>query len=157
MGVDPGTARIGWAIVEKEKNPQLISYGCITTPKDKPAAQRLLLVYQAMQQLFTKHKPGCVAVEDLFFAKNAKTAITVAQARGVILLAAAKAHIPVTAYSPPAIKRAVSGYGNADKKQVQKMVQATLKLPTIPQPDDAADAIAVALTHCFTKRFQEKK
>jgi len=154
FGIDPGTARVGWAIVEKQKgNPHLRSYGCITTPKEESVEKRLLQIFTEITELIKKSKPDVITIEDLFFTKNAKTAITVAQARGVLLLAAAQKRIPIASYSPLAIKRAVVGYGKAEKQQVQKMVQQILKLSEIPQPDDAADAVAIALTHCFTKKF----
>lgn len=154
LGIDPGTARAGWAFVEKSGvNPTLLSYGCFETSKNKSIEIRLLLLYTKMQKIIAENKPDVLAIEDLFYTTNAKTVITVAQARGVILLAASQKKILTFSYSPLAIKLAVAGYGKAEKRQVQQMVKNILKLDSIPRPDDAADAVAVALTHMFTKRF----
>lgn len=156
LGIDPGTARAGWAVITKEKGVVgLVAYGCITTVTTQSVETRLLHLYQEMQTLFDDYNPDAVAVEDLFYTTNAKTVIAVAQARGVILLAAAQKNVSVVSYSPLAVKLAVAGYGKAEKVQVQKMVMATLKLAKIPQPDDAADAVAVGLTHCFMERMKK--
>ncbi len=156
LGIDPGTARAGWAIIAKENGiTNLIAYGCITTSPTQSVEGRLLSLYKDIQKILVTYAPDIVVVEDLFFATNAKTAIVVAQARGVLLLAAADHHLSVVSYSPPAIKLAVAGYGKAEKIQVQKMVMHTLKLTELPQPDDAADAVAVALTHSFTERMKK--
>lgn len=153
FGVDPGTARVGWAVLEKEK--QLIrarAYGCITT-RVEPPGTRLATIYRSIRELLRKHKPDCFVIEDLFFAVNAKTAIPVGEARGVILLAATQENIPIASYSPLVVKQTISGDGRADKKQMQRMVQLLLKLKTVPKPDDTADALAIAMTHAYTKRF----
>lgn len=157
MGIDPGTARAGWAIVDTNGS-QLVtqSYGCITTtPTDTPA-KRLLEIYETLQSLLRTYRPDCLAIEDLFYATNAKTVIPVGEARGVAMLAAAYYGIPVVSYTPLAIKRAVCGDGAADKKQVQRMVMRLLKLAQIPKPDDAADALATALTHAYSYKLKGK-
>ena len=154
LGIDPGTNRLGWAIVDGNHISQkLIDYGCLETPKDLSPAQRLLDLHDGLVDIINIHKPSISAVEELFFFKNAKTVIRVAEARGVIVLTAKKQGLKVYDYTPLQIKQAVTGYGRADKKQVQQMVKTILKLPKIPRPDDAADAIAVSLTHCFTHRY----
>ncbi|MBI4062492.1 crossover junction endodeoxyribonuclease RuvC [Candidatus Gottesmanbacteria bacterium] len=153
LGIDPGTARLGWAVVEKNKSTIAARvYGCITTQPKTPAF-RLAIIYRALQTLIKIHKPDALAIEELFFAKNVKTALSVSEARGVVLLAAAQANIPITSYTPLVIKQTITGNGQAQKEQMQKMVQILLKLKNIPKPDDTADALAVALTHAFTKNF----
>lgn len=146
LGIDPGTATLGYGIIEAQKSKlTVISYGCTTTPKDFPSPTRLKLLYDAVANLIKKHKPRIVAVEELFFFKNAKTVITVAQARGVALLAAENQNVKVCEFTPLQVKQAVSGYGKAEKQQVQKMVKVLLGLKEIPKPDDAADALAIAI------------
>lgn len=149
LGIDPGTATVGYGLIE-ESDGQLavITYGAIVTrPKDGDTARRLQLIYQQLNELIATYKPDVAAVEELFFGRNITTAISVGQARGVLLLALANAGIPIAEYSPPKIKESVSGYGNASKQQVQFMVQNILDLEEVPKPDDAADGLAVALTH----------
>lgn len=149
LGIDPGTATVGYGLIE-ENDGQLavITYGAIVTrPKDGDTARRLQLIYQQLNELIATYKPDVAAVEELFFGRNITTAISVGQARGVLLLALANAGIPIAEYSPPKIKESVSGYGNASKQQVQFMVQNILDLEEVPKPDDAADGLAVALTH----------
>lgn len=155
LGIDPGLARTGWGLVKK-KNSQVkaVDYGCLTTKKETVEEKRLLSLHREVKVLLTKHKPEVLALEKLFFTTNAKTAFSVGQARGVIVLAAAEAKIPVFSYPPLQVKLAITGYGKAEKIQVQKMIKSILKLPEIPKPDDTADALAVALTHCFTKRLR---
>lgn len=157
LGVDPGTARVGWGLVE-EKGSRLsaLQYGCITTEKNDSPEHRLSLVYHACLALLNKTKPDCMSVEALFFATNAKTAIAVGQARGVILLAASEKHIPVFSYSPVAVKKAVCGSGSAPKEQVSKMITKLLRLQEIPKPDDTADALAIAATHAFSYKLKAK-
>jgi len=147
LGIDPGTAIIGFGLIEKDKNQKLkaINYGCIKTPNTLSTAERLKILSQELTALIKKHKPDAVAVEDIFFFKNLKTAIKVSQARGVILLTIANADTPVYEYTPLQIKQAVACYGRAEKAQVQQMVKALLNLAEIPKPDDAADALAVAI------------
>lgn len=154
-GVDPGTARIGWAILNTNPKPTAMSYGCITTSKTMSDAQRLLHVYNEISSVFTSTDIDALAIEALYFASNAKTAIPVGQSRGVILLAAAKHDIPVNSYSPPEIKQAVCGHGHAPKPQVQRMVKTLLHLKAIPKPDDTADALAIALTHAYSYKMKQ--
>ncbi len=149
LGIDPGTATVGYGLIE-ETDGQLtvITYGAIVTrPKDGDTARRLQIIYDQLNELIAAYRPDAAAVEELFFGRNITTAISVGQARGVLLLALANAGIPVAEYSPPKIKESVSGYGNASKQQVQFMVQSMLDLEEMPRPDDAADGLAVALTH----------
>lgn len=155
FGVDPGTARVGWAVVEtKGYQPTAIAYGCITTLPSEPIAQRLSTIFRLLTSQLERYQPDCVSVEELFFATNAKTAIAVGEARGVILLAAAQQSLPVISYTPLAVKRTICGSGQADKTQVQKMVTRMLHLTKIPQPDDAADALAIALTHAYSYKLK---
>lgn len=146
LGIDPGTALIGYGLIEyKNKKAILKEYGCFTTsPKDK-TAQRLKVLSDDLTKFIKKHRPAVMAVEDLFFFKNLKTAIKVSQARGVILLAGAQAKMPIYEFTPLQVKQAITGYGRAEKQQVQKMVKAILNLEEIPKPDDAADALAIAI------------
>lgn len=152
LGIDPGIAKVGWGVVESEDRNSVfsIAYDCFETKKQKSEENRLLLIYEEIARLIKKYKPDAVAVEKLFFTKNEKTAFTVGQARGVIVLSAVQKKLPVFSYTPLQVKLAIVGYGKAEKSQIQKMVQVMLKLPQIPKPDDTADALAVALTHCFT-------
>ena len=148
LGIDPGTGRMGWAILDREKGKEsLMAYGCFETRKHNPLPETLGLIYEEIERLVKKYKPDEAAVEDLFFATNAKTAMAVGQARGAVLVALTNNKIPVYSYTPLQIKSGVTGYGQADKQQVQKMVKVILKLKEVPKPDDAADAVAVALTH----------
>lgn len=154
LGVDPGTAIVGYGIIKKEgSNLEFLDYGCIRTEMDFSTAERLHFVKRDFQKIIKKYKPEQIGVEDLFFFKNLKTAIKVSQARGVILCTAAENKIPVFEYTPLQVKQAVSGYGRAEKKQVQKMVQLILKLKEIPKPDDAADALAVAICCAHTMKI----
>jgi crossover junction endodeoxyribonuclease RuvC len=145
IGIDPGTAIIGYGVINSGRKLELIDYGCIKTSTDLSTAERLVKLHKELEALIKKHKPDVVAVEDIFFFKNLKTAIKVSQARGVILLTIAQNKIPVAEYTPLQIKQAVACYGRAEKVQVQKMVQVLLNLKEIPKPDDAADALAVAI------------
>lgn len=147
LGIDPGIARMGWSIVERNGvHLQAIAYGCFETKTEESVQERLLKIHSFLTQLITKQKPERVAVEELFFNTNAKTAFVVGQARGVVLLAAAEFALPVNIYTPLQVKIAMTGYGRAEKKQIGQMVKILLKLPTIPTPDDTTDAIAVGLT-----------
>lgn len=147
LGIDPGTAITGYGVIDKQgRNSTYVAHGCITTHKDIPKEKRLLSLEKQLIMVFKEYKPDVVAVESLFFFKNLKTAMPVSEARGVILLTIGRYKTPLYEFSPPQVKMAVVGYGNAEKKQVQKMVQLHLKLESIPGPDDAADALAVALT-----------
>jgi crossover junction endodeoxyribonuclease RuvC len=151
LGIDPGTGRMGWAIVEGNRAKQaLVACGCEDTPKTMTQAERLDNLWEKIASLIEEYQPDCGAVEDLFFFKNAKTVIRVAESRGVVVAGITHQHLPVFDYSPLMIKKAITGYGKAEKVQVQMMVKTILKLPAVPKPDDAADAVAVALTHLFT-------
>jgi len=146
LGIDPGTALIGFGLIKNSKQKvEMIEYGCIKTEPKYSTAERLGHLDQQLEELIKKHRPDKMAVEDIFFFKNQKTAVKVSQARGVILRRAAQMNIPVIEYTPLQVKQAVTSYGRADKKQVQEMVKALLKLEKIPKPDDAADALAIAI------------
>lgn len=155
LGIDPGTATTGYGLVRLHRDGSLeaVDFGVILTPKDTPASDRLVTLYKQLKKLLKKHHPDTAAVEKLFFQRNISTAIGVGQARGVILLALAQAGLEVSEYTPNEIKQAVAGYGSADKRQVQEMVRVLLMLPEIPKPDDAADALAIAITHLNTNRY----
>jgi len=155
LGIDPGTATTGYGLVRLEPDGSLLAvkYGAITTPKNTPASQRLMMLYNQLQDLLNQYKPDTTAVEKLFFQRNVTTAIAVGQARGVILLALSQAGVDIFEYTPNEIKQAVAGYGSAGKRQVQEMVRVLLALDDIPRPDDAADALAVAITHLNTNRY----
>lgn len=157
LGIDPGVARLGWGVVfKKDGRFKAQAYGCLTTRKQLSAEKRLESLYKDLKSLITRHKPDVLAVEDLFFAANAKTALQVGQARGVVLLTAALKGLPVASYSPLKVKMAIVGYGRAEKDQVQKMVVSILKLERKPRLDDTADALAVALTHLFLEKFEKR-
>jgi len=146
LGIDPGTATTGFGMIEKNQNNlKLIKYGVITTPANTALGSRLLTIYKKINQLIKRHNPNLIACEQIFFFKNAKTAIAVGHARGVILLCASLNKIPVFGATPLQIKQAVSCYGRASKEQVQKMVKLLLKMEELPKPDDAADALACAI------------
>ncbi|MCL6581422.1 MAG: crossover junction endodeoxyribonuclease RuvC [Firmicutes bacterium] len=146
LGVDPGTAAVGYGLVrERSGRLETPGYGVVRTPKDLPAAERLLVIHREISSILARHDPDAVAVEELYFNRNVSTALQVGQARGVVLLAAATAGKPVFEYAPPAVKQAVTGYGGADKGQVQAMVRMLLGLGEPPRPDDAADALSVAI------------
>ncbi len=157
MGIDPGTAATGYGVIEEDNGrTSIVTYGCIRTTKKDTPQKRLSIIHDEMKKLFRRFKPDQVAVEKLFFGANTKTAMAVGQARGVVLLAASKAGVEIAEYTPLQVKMALTGYGRADKNQVQQMVKRLLKLKTIPKPDDAADAIAVALTHMSFESFNSK-
>lgn len=157
IGIDPGTATTGYGIVEENgKNElQVVEFGIVSTAAGLPAEMRLLEINQKINEIILLHRPDCGAVEKLFFQRNVTTAIAVGQARGVILLALAQTGLPVNEYTPNEVKQAVTGYGSADKKQVQEMVRTLLNLKDIPKPDDAADALAIAICHIHTCGFQK--
>jgi crossover junction endodeoxyribonuclease RuvC len=152
LGIDPGTAIMGWGIVEEdgEGGLRLVDYGALTTSKDLPLARRLQILYSGLTKLIAAFQPDTAAVEELFFSKNVTTAMAVSHARGVALLALANADVPVHEYRPMAVKQAITGYGHAEKAQIQEMVRLQLGLETIPKPDDAADALAIAICHAYT-------
>ena len=148
LGIDPGTAITGYGVVsDATGGPQARAYGVIRTPAHQALSQRLVTIYNELNALLDAHRPDAVAVEEVFFSKNARTALSVGHARGVVLLAAARRQIPLFHYKPTQVKQAVTGYGGADKRQIQEMMKMLLGLEDIPRPDDAADALAIALCH----------
>lgn len=148
LGIDPGTGILGFGIVEANKGKvQLVDGGVIRTPVKEDDALRLQTIYEELTDIIVETKPRIMSVEKLFFARNVTTAMTVAQARGVVLLCGKQASMEIFEYTPMQIKQAITGYGKADKKQMQEMVRVLLGLAEIPKPDDAADAIAAAITH----------
>ncbi len=156
IGIDPGTATTGYGLVREERDGTLtaIAYGVVTTPAGVAMPKRLVQLFEELTQIIALHRPESGAVEKLFFQKNVKTAITVAQGRGVALLALAQAGMDVGEYTPLEVKSSVVGYGNADKAQVQQMVRVLLALESIPKPDDAADALAIAICHLHNLKAQ---
>jgi len=151
LGIDPGTAIMGWGIVDESGGAlNLVDCGALTTPAGLAPPERLVMLYDGLQNLLRDYHPDAAAIEELFFGKNVNTAITVGQARGVALLALAQAGVPIHEYKPVVVKQAVAGYGGADKKQMQEMVRLTLRLAKAPKPDDAADAVAIAICHTYT-------
>jgi crossover junction endodeoxyribonuclease RuvC len=154
LGIDPGTATTGYGLItEKRDRLVFVDHGIISTSKDESSQGRLRSIYRGVKKIFIDFKPDVIAVEKLFFGTNSKTAISVGQARGIVLLAAAEMKIPLSEYTPLEVKMAVTGYGKADKKQVQQMVKTLLGLSFIPKPDDAADALAVAICHQHSYRL----
>lgn len=148
LGIDPGVAIVGFGLIESDRGTlRMLQYGAITTPAGLPLAARLAQINRDMEELIDTFRPDEISVEELFFSKNITTGIAVAHARGVILCAAEKKKIPIYEYTPMQVKQAVVGYGLADKKQVMDMTRRLLKLKSVPRPDDAADALAVALCH----------
>ncbi len=152
LGIDPGTATTEFGVIEK-KNGKLnhLDHGVVSTSKKLPMSNRLLVLFCDIEELIGKHKPDIIAIEQLFFARNVTTALTVGQARGVVLLAAQKADLHLVEFTPLQVKQSVTGYGQATKKQVQEMVMKILRLKTLPKPDDAADALAIAICASNTK------
>ena len=151
LGIDPGYAIVGYGLVEYQSNRfRTVEYGAITTPAGMDFSQRLEMIYRQMQILLTKYHPQAIAVEKLYFQNNQKTAIDVAQARGVILLAARLEGIELFEYTPLQVKSSVVGYGQAVKKQVQEMTRMLLHLDAVPKPDDTADALAIAICHAHS-------
>ncbi len=155
VGFDPGLATLGYGVIKTErgKKPQIIDYGVVLTPKEENLAVRLTMLEKGIKQVIDRFKPDEIAIEELFFAKNVKTGIAVAHARGVLLLTATKECGKIFEYTPLQIKQALTGYGRADKNQIQQMVKTLLNLKAVPKPDDAADAIAVALAHSQTNKL----
>jgi len=156
IGIDPGTALLGYGVIESNDESKLIDYGVVETASSISMPDRLKFLHEAITELLARHRPDVLAVEQLFFARNVTTAISVGQARGVILLAAAQAGIRVVEYSPSEVKQAVVGYGKAEKSQMQEMVRIILDMDHPPHPDDAADALAVALCHAQHSAFAER-
>jgi crossover junction endodeoxyribonuclease RuvC len=155
VGIDPGFGRMGWGIVEEKSGKvEPIEYGCLETSPKKELGERLREVYLFVEELIKNYHPEALAIEDLFFNTNAKTAFAVGQARGVIILAATLNNISVTTYTPLQVKIAIAGYGRAEKGQIGQMVKIALKLDSIPKLDDTTDALAIALTHSFSKKIR---
>ena len=152
LGVDPGTAIVGYSVIEYVKNKyRVLDYGCVYTDKDEDMPVRLEKIYDGLDGIIKIWKPQDMAVEELFFFKNQKTVIKVGQARGVITLCGQKNSLDLYSYTPLQVKMGIAGYGRADKKQIQEMVKVILGLDEIPKPDDAADALAIAITHINSK------
>jgi len=158
LGIDPGTATTGYGFVRATPGEgdvfEAVAYGVVETPAGEPMASRLLLLHRELRRLIATYRPAEAAVERLFFGRNTTTAITVGQARGVALLAIAEAGLPVAEYTPAEVKQAMAGFGRAEKVQIQRIMQALLRLPEPPQPDDAADALAIALCHLRLARLR---
>lgn len=157
LGIDPGIAITGYGLVREvgSGEPEMVAYGAVETPANTPLPGRLQQVYKGIREVIETYKPESAAVEKLLFGKNVTTAMAVGQARGVTMLALADCNLPISEYTPASIKQAVAGYGNASKGQVQDMVRMLLNLDDIPRPDDAADALAVAITHLHSTRYQQ--
>jgi crossover junction endodeoxyribonuclease RuvC len=166
LGIDPGTAIMGYGLVESGVSPsgdgrprgseqlRMVEYGALYTPPNAPLAERLPMLYEGLMELLKEHKPAAVAIEELFFNKNVRTALTVGQARGVAILAAAHSGATVAEYTPLQVKQAVVGYGRATKEQVQSMIKIILNMDHIPRPDDAADALAIAVCHIHSRAYE---
>lgn len=156
LGIDPGYAIVGIGVVEYRGNKfRTLEYGAITTPAKMPTVDRLKKIYDEMTLLIDKYKPDAAAIEELFFNSNQKTAINVAQARGVILVSLRNKDVPISEYTPLQVKQSVTGYGRADKAQIQQMVKTLLGLNVIPKPDDAADALALAVCHAHSSKMNK--
>ena len=154
LGIDPGTALLGYGLVSGSDELTMIEYGAIETQPSDEAARRLEIIYDALLDIIAEYEPDVVALEQLFFARNTTTALAVGQARGVAMLAAAKADLQIYEYKPAEVKLAIAGHGGADKRQIQEMVRTILGLSELPSPDDAADALAVAICHAFSAAFR---
>ncbi len=154
LGIDPGTANTGYGILTVDRDIKVTEYGCIHTSANKAMPERLKIIYQRVSDLIKQYHPDEVAVEQIYFSKNRKTALSVAQARGVIMLSGSLAGKKVFDYTPLEIKQTVAGYGRAEKQQVQYMLKSLLHLARIPSPDDAADALAVALCHYYSRKLK---
>ena len=156
LGIDPGLATMGWGAISYDGvKPRILDYGALITPPDMPMPQRLMSLYDGVEELCRRFDPDDIAMEELFFCKNVTTAIAVGEARGAALVAMRKHTNNLFEYTPMQIKQAVTGYGKADKKQVQQMVKLLLNLPEIPRPDDAADGLAIAITHAHSMRMRQ--
>lgn len=157
LGIDPGIATLGYGVIEKDErgNFRAVDYGVVLTPKDEGLPVRLAMLEEGVQKVLDKYRPDEIAMEELFFSKNITTGIAVAHARGVAMLTCVKACGKLYEYTPMQIKQALTGYGKADKKQIQTVVASMLRLQSIPKPDDAADALGIALCHGFSSRFGE--
>ncbi len=156
LGIDPGLATTGYAFIKNGARLEAIDYGVISTSSQQEFPIRLKFIYQSLNKLIKRYQPDVLVAEQLFFCKNVKTALLVGQARGVILLTAILNKLPVYEFTPLQVKQSVCGYGRAEKSQIQSMVKILLKLKSIPKPDDAADALAIALTYINSKKFLDK-
>lgn len=153
IGIDPGTGILGFGVVDVQgTNYELVTAGVIRTPAHTPLDERLEEIYDSITEIIKETKPACMSIEKLFFARNVTTAMSVSHARGVVMLAGRKARLPIAEYTPLQIKQTLTGYGKADKKQVQEMVRINLGLRDVPKPDDCADALAAAITHAAMSR-----
>ena len=151
LGIDPGLAIVGWCVLDYERNRFTpVAFGSLQTPANTPTEQRLAILFEDMNGLLEKYRPDCMSVEELFFNNNITTGIRVAEARGVLLLSASRANVPIFEYTPSQVKQAVVGYGKAEKRQVIAMVTTILKLSAPPKPDDTADALALAICHAHS-------
>jgi len=155
LGIDPGTALTGYGLVRQDDELELVACGAIRTSADIDLPERLLAIHDQLTDLIRLHQPAAMAVEELFFSKNVRTAMAVGHARGVILLTAAQAHLPIYHYKPSEVKQAVAGYGAAGKAQIQEMVRLLLGLEAAPEPDDVADAVAIAICHLHSARLRD--
>lgn len=154
LGIDPGTGIMGWGLIEEKRGKIMpLKYGCIRTKPNSPKDERLIHIFKTLCDIIEKNAPSVVVVEELFFFKNQKTIISVAEARGVAIVSAKKFNLPVFEYTPLQVKQALTGYGRADKNQIQEMVRIACKLKEIPKPDDAADALAIAICHAQTNQM----
>lgn len=156
LGIDPGLATTGYAFIKEAAKPEVLDYGVISTSSKEEFPTRLKFIHQSLNKLIKKYRPDVLVAEQLFFCKNVKTALLVGQARGVILLTAILNKLPAYEFTPLQVKQSVCGYGKAEKSQVQSMVKILLNLKSIPKPDDAADALAIALTYLNSKKFLDK-
>ncbi|MBU0952240.1 MAG: crossover junction endodeoxyribonuclease RuvC [Elusimicrobia bacterium] len=158
LGIDPGLARCGWAVIEQKPNKEnsIVGFGCIETPAKMDLPQRLSILYSSLENIIKKYKPQIASLEKQYLFQNAKSVLATSQARGVILLAMSSSNLEIREYNPKQVKISVTGYGAADKQQIQRMVKIILKLKEIPKPDDIADAMAVGLCHLnsFDSRLQ---
>lgn len=157
LGIDPGIGRLGWGIVDVDKGKlRAEDYGCIETKPNSDTSERLLVINKELEKIFKKFNPDALAIEELFFGANSKTALVVGQARGVVFLVSAQNKIPVSIYTPLQVKMALTGYGRADKNQIGQMVKIILKLEKIPKLDDTSDALAVAVSHALSYRMSSR-
>lgn len=152
LGIDPGTRITGYGIISSENSPIAIDFGCIRPPPNLPLADRYKIIFESLETLIELHAPTVIAVESQFVLKNAQSAIKLGMAKGMVLLAAARKNIPVYEFAPKKAKLAIVGTGNASKAQVQKMIQALLRLPILPEPEDAADALALAICYSHQRK-----
>ncbi len=157
LGIDPGIGRLGWGIVDVNSGKlRAEDYGCIETEPNSDTSKRLLEISIELSRIFKKHKPDVMAIEELFFGANSKTALVVGQARGVVFLISAQNKIPISVYTPLQVKMALTGYGRADKNQISQMVKIVLKLEKIPKLDDTSDALAVAVSHALSSKMNSQ-